>query len=509
MSQPRKLCLIVVDSLRTDMLLRAVADDLAPNFAALLERGTLIGDCVSAFPSVTPVACSEIATGAGADRHHISGMNWYHRAERRYVEYGSSWEATRAFGLFRTLYDTVYNMNMAHLSHEVETVFERLGDARVRTACTPFLIYRGRRRHELSLEGLMRRVAIAADFRHAVWGPDELFYGELYASRRVPCKPTLARPGTRDAYSACVARELIADDGYDFLLFSLPDNDHHTHTHGVAAMSDSIAHADHSFGELVDAAGGIDSFCDSHAVILMADHAQTDVHHEVPLAAALGAHWHVLAPTSERPERAQLAVSPTARAAGIYALAEGRRRERMIESVLLRLRELEGVDLIARLDAGNGRGPEAVVERGGAELRFRPGSHEIDLRGDRWSLDGDRGVLELERRDGLVTSDEYPDGLARLWSALSAPHAGDVIVSLTTGYECVDWGGTSHVGGGSHGALAAGDSLGPLVLCGLDPGTDQLREQWTLRDVAGLIADHFELGDGPRVRAASMAEATR
>ena len=178
----RKLCLIVVDSLRTDMLLRAVADDLAPNFAALLERGSLIGDCVSAFPSVTPVACSEIATGVGPDRHGISGMNWYHRAEQRYVEYGSSLEATRAFGLFRTLYDTVYNMNMAHLSHDVETVFERLGDAGVRTAVTPFLIYRGRRRHQLSLEGLLRRVAVAAKFRHAVWGPDELFYCLLYTS---------------------------------------------------------------------------------------------------------------------------------------------------------------------------------------------------------------------------------------------------------------------------------------------------------------------------------------
>ncbi|TMK72276.1 MAG: alkaline phosphatase family protein, partial [Actinobacteria bacterium] len=340
MSQPRKLCLIVVDSLRTDMLLRAVADDLAPNFGGLLERGTLIGDCVSAFPSVTPVACSEIATGAGADRHHISGMNWYHRAERRYVEYGSSWEATRAFGLFRTLYDTVYNMNMAHLSHEVETIFERLGDAGVRTACTPFLIYRGRRRHELSLEGLMRRVAVAADFRHAVWGPDELFYGDLYASRRVPCKPTL-RPGTRDAYSGCVSRELIADDGYDFLLFSLPDNDHHTHTYGVDAMRDSISHADHSFGELVDAAGGIDEFCDSHAVILMADHAQTDVQHEVPIAAALEVEWHVLGPNSERPELAQLAVSPTARAAGVYVLAQGRRRRQMLEAVLAQLRDLE------------------------------------------------------------------------------------------------------------------------------------------------------------------------
>ena len=175
-------------------------------------------------------------------------MNWYHRAERRYVEYGSSFEATRAFGLFRSLYDTVYNMNMAHLSDEAETVFERLADHGVRTACTPFLIYRGRTRHELGLEGLLRRVALAATFRHATWGPDELFYGELYSSRKVPCKPTLARPGTRDEYSACCGRELVENDLYDFLLFSLPDNDYHSHKFGPDAQLESIARADAALG---------------------------------------------------------------------------------------------------------------------------------------------------------------------------------------------------------------------------------------------------------------------
>ncbi|MDX6637045.1 MAG: hypothetical protein QOJ01_556 [Solirubrobacterales bacterium] len=507
MSASRKLCLIVVDSLRTDMLLRAAAEDLAPNFAALLDRGTLIGDCVSSFPSVTPVACSEMATGAGPEQHHISGMNWYHRAEHRYIEYGSSLEATRAFGLFRTLYDTVYNMNMAHLSFEVTTVFERLGDAGVRTACTPFLIYRGRRRHELGLEGLLRRVAVAADFRHAVWGPDELFYGELYASRRVPCKPTL-RPGTRDAYSGCVGRELIEDDGYDFLLFSLPDNDHHTHAYGVGAMRDSIAHADHSFGELVDAGGGIDRFLESHAVILVADHAQTDVDTALPIAAALGEDWEVLAPNSERPELAELAVSPTARAAGVYALGEGRRRERVLAGVRDRLRNMEGVDLIARVDADNGPEPEAIVESAAGELRFRPGTQATDRRGGGWDVEGELDVLGLEQHDGRIASDSYPDGLARLWSALRAPHAGDVLVSLGTGYECVDWGGASHVGGGSHGALLAGDSLGPLLFCGLEPGLDETREQWTLRDVAELVTGHFGIADGPRVHAVQAEAAT-
>src|SRR6201747_2306329 len=120
MPQPQKLVLTYVDSLRTDMLRQAVAEGRAPTFGALLERGVLVEDCVSSFPSVTPVACSEMVTGVGADRHWISGMNWYHRLERRYVEYGSSLDATPAFGVFRALYDPLYKMKPAHLTPEIE-----------------------------------------------------------------------------------------------------------------------------------------------------------------------------------------------------------------------------------------------------------------------------------------------------------------------------------------------------------------------------------------------------
>src|SRR6266576_1048388 len=166
-----------------EMLLRAIDEDLAPTFGALLERGKMVPDVVSSFPSVTPVASSEMMTGTGPAGHWVIGMNWYHRIERRYIEYGSSFEATRTFGLFRAMYDLVYNMNLDHLSWQALTVFERLGDAGIRTAATPFLIYRGRQRHQLGLEGLVKRAAAAANFRHAVWGPDEFFYGDIYASR--------------------------------------------------------------------------------------------------------------------------------------------------------------------------------------------------------------------------------------------------------------------------------------------------------------------------------------
>src|ERR1044072_3405827 len=66
----------------------AVDAGRSPTFGALLERGVLVPDCVSSFPSVTPVASAEIVTGVAADRHWISGMNWYHRLERRSVEDG-------------------------------------------------------------------------------------------------------------------------------------------------------------------------------------------------------------------------------------------------------------------------------------------------------------------------------------------------------------------------------------------------------------------------------------
>ena len=500
----KKLVLTYVDSLRTDMLERAVAEERAPTFATLLERGVLIPDCVSSFPSVTPVACAEMVTGVQADRHWISGMNWYHRLERRYVEYGSSLDATRAFGVFRALYDLVYNMNLAHLNPEAETVFERLEDGGERTACTPFLIYRGRRRHQVSLEGLLRRAVEATrlKFQHHTWGPTELFYGDLYASREVPCKPT-SLPGSRDGYSACCAAELVRDDSFDFLLFSLPDNDNFSHRFGPEASVESIAKADRCFAKLVEAAGDLDAFLERYALILVADHAQTAVESGLPLAELLGEEWRVLQPSEDRPERAQLAVSPTGRAAHVYLLpGEGERAEP--DRLRGKLAETEGVDLVCWLEDAEGellrreqtgipptREVTAVVERGDERLAFRPGDEIGDMRGARWSLRGNLSVLEARVEEGRLLSDEYPDPLARVFAALTAPHAGDFVLSLAEGYEAVDWGGVCHAGGGSHGSLHRGDSLGPLLLVGCGPDDPHRREQWALRDIAPIVAEHF------------------
>ena len=476
--------LVVIDSLKPEQLDRAVADGRAPALAKLIERGVYVRDCVSSFPSVTPVASASITTGLGPDGHRIPSMNWYHAGEGRYVEYGSSFSATRAFGVVRSLFDTVYNMNMAHLTREAKTVFEHLDDAGLRTACTTFLIYRGRTRHELAPDGVYSRLAKAAQFRHAVYGPTELFYADLFASRRTDCRSTLGMPGQRDQHTGCVGAHLVENDLCDFLLLSLPDNDTYSHRHGPYAQVTSIAAADRAIERVMHAAGGVDAFLDEYAVIVLSDHSQTAVEERLNVGAAL-ADWRVLAPNDPQPDEAEIAVSPAARSAMVYVLDRDRRNE-ALPRIRSDLEQAAGIDLMIWRE-----GKEAAVWSARGELRFAPGGELVDPRGGRWSVEGELDTLLLWVQDGLLDSRAYPDALARLWSALECRRAGDLLLSAKPGFEFVDWGGADHVGGGSHGSLHAGDSLGALIFCGTGPSAADARAQWSLRDVCPAVLDHF------------------
>jgi len=481
----KKLVLAVIDALKPEMLERAVEQGQAPALEQIMKRGTYVPECVSTFPSVTPVAAAAITTGLGPADHHIPAMNWFHRGEQRYVEYGSSFEASRQFGLLRSLQDTVYNMNMAHLSREVKTVFEHLQDDGKRTVGTTYLMFRGRTRHEASDEGMYPRLARFANFRYAAWGPDELFYADLFSSRKTGCRGTLGMPGQRDQHTACVGAHCVENELFDFMLFSLPDNDTYSHKRGPYAQVTSIASADRAMERLMHAGGGPDQFLEDHAVIVMSDHSQMAVVDRVNLGAAL-ADFDVLTPFDGRVEGKEIAVCPSQRSAQIYVLDDDR-RESLTNEAARDLEDVEGVDLVVRLVADD----EAAVWSPRGELRFGPGGDLIDPRGCSWSVDGDMDTLGLDVGDGTVSSGSYPDGLGRLWSALQSPTTGDVLLSAGGGYEFVDWGGVAHVGGGSHGSLHRADSLGALVLAGVDAPA---REQWSITDVTPAILDHFGIG---------------
>jgi hypothetical protein len=472
---------VVIDGARPAMIDEAVADGHAPALAALIERGSYVRDAVAAFPSVTPVCAATIATGLGPDRHGIPSMNWYQRAAERYVEYGSSFRASLRFGLGRQLTDTIYNMNGEHLAPDALTVFERLDDAGVRTAGTTYLIYRGRHLHQPAQDSAFTRIAAVAVVRRPVLGPRELFYADIFSSRDTGCRSTLGLPGVRDRHAGCVGEYLVRHDLFDFLLLSLPDNDNHSHKQGPDAQVAAIAQADRQIARLFTAAGGTDEFLASHAVIVVADHAHTLIERTVNLGAAFGG-FDIRRPTDLRDvAQSQVAICPAQRSAMIYVLAPA-----LLERVVARAQRIDGVEQVIWRE-----GEQAVVARGGAELRFAPGEQLTDLRGRRWRVSGAAEALDLRIMHGVVSSHEFPDALGRVWDATQCAQAGEVLLTASPGVEFVDWGGAAHVGGGSHGSLTAGDSLAPLICCGLERLPQ--REQWSIADVTPLIAAHFGL----------------
>jgi hypothetical protein len=413
-------------------------------------------------------------------------MNWYHREEARYVEYGTSFSASRAFGFKRSLNDTIYNMNGEHLAADVPTVFESLDDAGVRTAGTTYLMYRGRHRHEPADETALVRLATQV-FRKPVMGPREFFYADIFASRRTGCRAQLGLPGVRDRHTGCVGAYLVEHDLADFILLSMPDNDTHSHRAGPSAQVTTIAEADRQLERVMHAGGGPDRFLSEHAVIVVSDHSQSKVEAEIDLFSAFDG-FEVLPPDGSTRRDPEVALCPASRSAQVYLLDDDRREE-LADRVERTAAALEGVDLvIRRSDHPDG---EAVVRSSRGELRFRPGGDLEDLRGERWSLDGDPKVLDLDTGGGTVRSATYPDALARVWAALRCRTSGEVLLSAAPGYEFLDWGGAHHVGGGSHGSLHATDSHAALIWCGTGPDSPDAKAQWSLRDVTPMVLEHF------------------
>lgn len=460
---------------------------------------------VAAFPSVTPVCATALATGVRQDRHRIPSINWWDRSRERYVEYGSSFQASRRLGIARQLADVTYHLNGRHLAPEVETVYESLDDAGVRTGGTTFLITRGRHRHRLARDRTATKLA-ATLMRSPMMGPRELFFADLVATRETPCRSRFGHPGMRDQHAGCASAHLVEHDLVDFLLLSLPDNDTHSHEHGPDAQVDSIAAADVELARVADAAGGIDRFFAEWALVVASDHCHTLVERRADPRPAFEP-FGITGPGARR-RRDRIAWCPASRAAMVYVLDPADRAE-LLPRLVAAGRGADGVELVVwRNDDGSGVISAGSASAVGGELRFRPASDaddEVlrDQRGGTWVVSGTLGVVGASVADGVLTSASHPDPLGRCWSALTCVNSGDLLLSAAAGAEFPDWGGIDHVGGGSHGSLRADDAVGILVHHGLadqdDPrGRPELSpDAWSIEDATPMIRRHFGAGSTP------------
>ena len=437
MNNRRKLILVVIDGLTPDVFEDAVETGSAPALAFLAAHGRY-GRGVSTFPSLTPVCLSSIATGAHPDVHHIPHLVWYHRGERRVVEYGSSFAAIRAAGTRRSILDAVFNMNEQHLGPEAVTVYEALEDAGLTAAAVNVTCYRGRTRHRSLLPGLAR----------PAYGPKRFFFYNLYESdvTGAPVAVFGRSAGSIDAYAAAVGRWLVTRDGFDFLLYYLPDYDFASHALGPGGTQEALARSDAAIGALIEAAGGPDEFLERYAVVVCSDHGQTQVERVTSLQATFAQVENVVVTASNR--------------AGMVYRLQGSRDEP--EALARRLDGAAAAGIVLYRE-----GTEAVARRDGEELRFAPAP-------EGWTTSGDATLLD------------EPDALERAWCALANPNAGELIVSPPVGVEFADLAGRSHLGGGSHGSLEAGDSEVPVLTVGLDGPVPR-----RIVDLVPLAREHF------------------
>ena len=357
---------------------------------------------VSTFPSLTPVCLSSIATGTHPDGHHIPHLVWWHRGEHRLVEYGSSFGAVRAAGLTRSLRDTIVDLNARHLSRDVTTVYETLEDAGLTTAAINITCYRGRTRHLPTIPGAP-----------AVNGPKRFFWYSLYESDRTgaPIAVRNRALGSIDAYAAWVGRWLVTRDGFDLLVFYLPDYDYASHAAGPAGARQALERSDAAIGALLDAAGGPDAFLERYAVIVCSDHGQSNVDRVARLDAGSDM------------------VTASNRAAMVYT-----------------------------------DDPRCAAER----LDDQPAAGIVCFR------EGDRVVARRHGDEDDAILDAVPDGRVRAAAALANPNAGEVLVSAAPGWEFLDLAGRHHLGGGSHGSLEPADSEVPMLTIGLGPPPESI-----------------------------------
>jgi hypothetical protein len=501
---PRRLLLVVIDGLGSDPLRRAIADGHAPNIRALIDAGARFDDAISPFPSLTPVCLASIITGAGPDRHRIPSLGWYDRGKDRFIEYGSSFAAAAVEGTWRGVQDVVLDLNHMHLAEDPPTLFERVQDSGMRAASINYLVSRGRTRHTIKHDyGPVRRAAKRVGV-HSLYGPDHLYFGELYGSLR-PILPQVGFKRPRDWGGGHIARWLMRNTGVEFVLLYLGQHDVASHKAGPDSTQHAIRVADRALGRAMGSLGGIDEFLARFAVMLCADHGQTPVTRHAALEDVFDDVQLYRGRKSDGPAASdcELAVIGSNRVAMVYRTKQrhhghkedhGEPADRWIAQ---RACESEATDLAVFIDDGelivlNGDGGELRARRdagGTPTLRCALGRDDAD----RWSIGGDRELLDLTLDDGVLRYGAYPDALQRIDSAVGCVNTGDVLVSAVPGFEFTDIGGSAHTGG-SHGSLHATDSTAPLLSIGLDGATPDGLGTVRLTDIVPLATAHLGLG---------------
>jgi predicted AlkP superfamily pyrophosphatase or phosphodiesterase len=478
LGETRPVILIVIDSLMDAPLRETIQVGKAPALKYLKDHGHYYPRVISSFPTMSACIDTTLLTGVAPNQHHVFGLTYFHKQEKRVVNFGTGLKETFTIGLKNVLKDGLQNLNQHFINKEVKTIHEELAGP---TASINAIVFRGPHERTLTMPwiatalGLLpRSIAAKAPSFFSYGGMSRLFKESKPAS-------AFFRYGFNDQYSSSELASLIQNGQLPlFTIAYFPSNDNVVHKKGPQEIK-GIAKADRELQKVLNAFGSWEEAIRKATFIVMGDSGQTAVipnHQEAYIDLTKKLRPFHVAPTRRKKPRAkdQLVLCVNERMAYIYIVDDTLTEAQVVHV----LKQEPKMDIIAW------REQEWVyVVSGSAEgkVQFKPGGEFTDYYGHTWDISGDLSVLDISiKEDKTLDFGIYPDVLFRLYNVMDTANRV-IVVTVAPGYELIGDSSPTHKGA-CHGSLHHLDSIVPMIVCGTDSTPDHFRiidlKKWIL-----------------------------
>ena len=469
-----KLLLIVIDAATPHVVCPAIHTGQFPVLQQLAAAGMMHEASASIFPSITPAATTSIITGAYPAEHGIAGASWYDEQRQEVAYYGDDFWVIAREGFGEFINDFLLRLNGDRL--RAPTLFEMVERAGRTAACLNYLVFRGNYPHRVRIPGLIAALP-GVPLTETVEGPSVLclgdFVGTPAAGRKLDEKGgVLHRFGMDDASTGSMLEDLFKTDRPDLTVAYFADNDYRSHEVGPYAALDVIGRVDRMLGVAFEAGGGLERVLADTHVILTSDHGHCDILSDPEQAvirldrllanfrqADLGRAWVT---------EDEVMICPNMRTAQMYLRNPSAALVTRIAEDILTDPRVDQVMWRTAFTRPDEDGYTVATRRGRLEFRRTEESSRshADAFGGHWSWRGDPAAVDLVHDGDAIEFPLYPNAFERIAGALDLDQSGELWVTARPGCEFEVPGGKAHVGGASHGALHALDSLSPVIAAG-------------------------------------------